>query len=64
MNAKDIDTLLHHLSRIAKAAGVPLDPDCFAEIRDALGADEARIVRLERDVERLEAGTGAWRERR
>lgn len=64
MNAKDASVLLHYIHTIAKAAGVTFDEGCRTELYDALTADEQRLDQLQRDVERLEQGTGNWRERR
>jgi hypothetical protein len=46
-------TLIYHVERAAKKAGVNFDADCRAELEAVFEAADDRITRLEARVQRL-----------
>lgn len=46
-------TILHHIERIAKAAGARLDGDALAELRDAFESIDDTIETLRQEVSAL-----------
>lgn len=66
-----LEAILHHVRQAAQRAGVNWSSDCDAELQAEAEDIERRFTThrerlddLEARIEKLEEGTGAWRDRR